>query len=82
MQAIDSPNFHRYQSMEALRSFLGQVEDVENKGPDSYYDNVCNNAFTGIRDADMHYDENSRLSYLSVSVINAMNQLLSNQLEI
>lgn len=82
MQAIDSPNFHRYQSMEALRSFLGQVEKIENKGPDSYYDNVCNNSFTGIRDADMHYDENSRLSYLSVSVINAMNQLLSNQLEI
>lgn len=84
LQAIDSPNFHRYESIDGLRNFLAHHtgNDIDNPGPDRYYDNVCNATFSGVKDSDAHWDENSRLSYLSVSVINGMHQLLSGKLDI
>ncbi len=77
MQVIDSPCFHRYQSIENLRKFLCSVDKLDTYKSEEYFESVCNSTVSGIESSDMHYDENSRPGYLSNSAINGINQMLA-----
>lgn len=77
MQAIDSPNFHRYRNISELRNFLANLDKLEPHDPIRHFEDVCAASFSGAEPADTRYDDNLRPQYLSGAAINGINQLLS-----
>lgn len=82
MQAVNSPSFHRYETIEALRDFLRKQEKPDVCATEKYFQNVCNSTFSGIGAEDTHYNEKSRSNYLSNSIITGIEQLLNGELYI
>lgn len=77
MQAVDSPQFHRYRSIEDLRAFLASLDTLDKDDPEKHFASVLAASFSGIDAGDTHYAESQRMKYLCVSVINCINQLLA-----
>ena len=79
MQAIDSPNFHRYQSISELRNFLANLDKLEQHDSIKHFEDVCASSFSGVEISKTKYDDNLRPNYLSSAAINGINQLLSGE---
>ncbi len=77
MQAIDSPNFHRYQNTPALRNFLANLDQLGPHDLVKHFEGVCAASFSGADPASLRYDDHQRPQYLSGAAINGINQLLS-----
>lgn len=82
MQAVNSPYFHRYRSIEGLRGFLAGLNDFGHNDSDGYFESVCNSSFSGATAFHSHYEEKMRVNYLSASAINGIEQLLGGRLNI
>jgi len=77
LQAIDSPNFHRYTSIDSLRAFLENTEKPEENAAEKYYDSVRRTTITGIKESHLNYDEKLRREYLNASIATGVKQLLT-----
>ncbi|WP_146161684.1 hypothetical protein [Pseudothauera lacus] len=78
MQVVDSPSFHRYESMEGLRSFLAGLGGLGASDVEKYFSRVCDTTFSGLCSSDVHYSESARTSYLVSSLCMGLNHLLGN----
>jgi hypothetical protein len=82
MQVIDSPCFHRYQSIENLRKFLSNLDKLDAYKSEEYFESVCSSTYSGIAQDNTEYDEGSRPGYLSVSVMNGISELLAGDVSV
>lgn len=79
IQAIDSPLFHSYKSIESLRNFLSNLNGQQPHDSEKYFTDVCHSTFSGIESLDTGYDDKSIMKYRITSTINGIKQLVSGE---
>lgn len=76
IQVLDSPLFHRYQSLDGLRRYLGGLNGEGRADVRQYFEAVCKTSFSGVDGTDFSYDEKYRGLYSRRAIVSGVHWLL------